>query len=112
MDYRIEEIIKKIETDISQSLVIRNLAASINMSVSRFQHLFKKELHTNITDYVSDLRMQKARKLLETSHLQVKEIRIKVGVTNEAHFIRVFKRKFGEAPNNYRKTFQNSRNEL
>ena len=111
MDHRIEEIIKKIEIDISRSLVVRNLAASINMSVSHFQHLFKKELHTSVIKYISELRMQKARKLLETSHLQVKEIRMKVGVMNEAHFLRLFKQKFGVTPNNYRKIFRNGRNE-
>jgi transcriptional regulator GlxA family with amidase domain len=47
---------------------------------------------------------------LETSHLHVKEIRIKVGATHEAHFLEDFKRKFGETPNNYRNIYQNSRN--
>jgi len=107
VDYRIKEILSKIENDISRPLVIRDLAESINVSVSHFQHLFKKEVHTSPTKYINNLRLQKALELLVTSHLRVKEIRLKVGATNEAHFLRDFKRKFGETPNDYRKIFRN-----
>jgi two-component system response regulator YesN len=110
MDHRIQEILEKIETDISQKLVIGDLAASVNVSVSRFRHLFKKEVGISIIKYTNNLRLEKARELLETSHLHVKEIRIQVGAINESHFQRDFKQKFGETPNNYRKIFQNSRN--
>jgi transcriptional regulator GlxA family with amidase domain len=110
MDHRIEEILKKIENDISQQFVIGDLAASINVSVSRLQHLFKKEVEISIIKYINNLRLQKARKLLETSHLHVKDIRMKVGATHESHFQRDFKKKYGVTPNNYRNIFKNSRN--
>lgn len=110
MDHRIKEILKKIENNISRQMIIRELAASVNMSESRLQHLFKQEVQISIIKYANNLRLQKARELLETSHLQVKEIRMKVGLTNESHFQRDFKQKFEATPNNYRKTFQDSRN--
>jgi AraC family transcriptional regulator of arabinose operon len=110
MDHRIQQTIKKIEADISRQFVIGDLAASVNLSVSRLQHLFKKEVETSIVKYINNLRLQKARKLLESSHLHVKEIRMRVGLTNESHFQRDFKQKFGETPNNYRNVSQNSRN--
>lgn len=110
VDHRIQQILKQIENDISQQLVIGDLAASVNMSVSRLQHLFKKEVRISIVKYINNLRLERACELLETSHLQVKEIRIKVGASHEAHFLEDFKRKFGESPNNYRKVFLNSRN--
>jgi two-component system response regulator YesN len=110
MDHRIQEILEKIETDISQKLVIGDLAASVNLSASHLQHLFKEEAQISIIKYINDLRLHKARELLETTHLRIKEIRIKVGATNEAHFLEDFKRKFGSTPSNYRKVFQNSRN--
>jgi len=112
MDHRIREILKQIENDVSQQFVIGDLAASVNLSVSRLQHLFKEEVETSIIKYVNNIRLQKARELLETSHLHVNEIRIKVGATSEAHFTKDFKQKFGRAPNNYRQIFQNSRNGL
>jgi len=110
MDYRIKEILAKVERDISQPLTIKDLAASVNVSVSRFQHLFKQETKTGIIKYINNRRLEEARRLLETTHLRVKEIRLRVGLRNESHFMRRFKEKFGETPCNYRKTYQKSGN--
>lgn len=109
MDHRIQQILKIIQNDISQQLVVRDLAASVNLSVSRLQHLFKKEVQVSVLKYTKNLRLEKARRLLETSHLHVQEIRMRVGLTNESHFQSDFKRKFGETPNSYRNNFRNSR---
>lgn len=110
MDYRIKETLAKVEKDNSRPLNIPDLAASINVSISHFRHLFKKHTQTSIIKYINNLRLQKARELLETTHLRVEEIRLKVGVTSEAHFTQDFKLKFGETPNNYRKNFRNNWN--
>lgn len=110
MDYRIKEILEKIDADISRPLTTPILAAFINVSVSHFQHLFKKEVRVCAVKYINNLRLEKARRLLENTHLRIKEIRFKVGAPNEAHFLQDFKRKFGVTPKNYRKNFHNSRN--
>lgn len=107
MDYRIEEILTKVERDISQSLRIEDLANSVNVSISHFQRLFKKELNTSPVKYIKNLRLQRAREFLETTHFRIEEIRQKIGATSEAHFTHDFKLKFGETPNNYRKKFRN-----
>ena len=109
MDHRIKEILAEIEKHISRPFVIRDLAKSVNMSVSHFQHLFKREVQTSAIKYINNLRLEKAGELLVSSHLQVKEIRLQVGVTNEAHFQRNFKRKFGETPNKYRQIYKNGK---
>lgn len=111
MDYRIREILAKIENDISRPLAIPDLAASINVSVSHFQHLFKKEVQICAVKYINNLRLEKACRLLETTHLSVKEIRLQVGAPNEAHFLQDFKQKFGATPKNYRRNFHHTREE-
>lgn len=110
MDYRIEELLANIESNLEQTPSIKQMAQSINVSVSYLQHLFKQETGANITKYIKELRLQKARELLETSHLRIKEIRLKVGASDETHFLRDFKQKFGLTPNEYRQKFRNSRN--
>ena len=110
MDYRIKEIIAKVDNHISEPLTIPELAASVSVSVSHFQRLFKKELRICAVKYIRNRRLEKARELLETSHLRIKEIRVRVGATNEAHFMHGFKRKFGETPGNYRKNYLNDGN--
>jgi AraC family transcriptional regulator of arabinose operon len=110
MDYRIREILTKIERDISRPFLISELAASINLSTSRFQHLFKQETGESFTEYIKNLRLLKAKELLETTHLSVKEIKVKAGAVNDARFSCDFKQKFGETPAEYRQNYRNSRN--
>lgn len=110
MDYRIKEIIAKVERDLSQPLSIPELAASINVSTSHFQRLFKKEVRLGAVKYIKDRRLETARQLLEATHLRIKEIRLKVGATNEAHFMHDFKQRFGATPGNYRKNYLNDGN--
>lgn len=106
MDYRIKEILSKIETNFTHPLNVNNLAESLKLSVYYLQHLFKKEVGISITKYIKDLRIQKAGEYLEDTNLSVKEIRVKVGITNDTHFFHDFKQKFGSTPTEYRKNFR------
>ncbi|MBA2606292.1 MAG: helix-turn-helix transcriptional regulator [Acidobacteria bacterium] len=110
MDYRIEEILTKINVNLSQKLTAKNLAEFVSLSTSRFQHLFIQEVGTGIVKYIKELRLQKACELLETTNLNVQEIRVIIGTTDGTHFFRDFKEKFGSTPSEYRKNFTNSRN--
>lgn len=110
MDYRIEEILTEIENNLSQPPKIKNLSASKGLSVSRFQHLFKQEVEMSFVNYVRERRLQKTRELLETTHLRIQEICVKVGASNETHFLRDFKQKFGLTPTQYRKNFRRQQN--
>lgn len=110
MDHRIEKTLRKIQNDISQKLTIRDMAASVNLSVSRLQHLFKKETGISLVKYINNLKLERARELLETTDLCIKEIRLKIGVTNESHFLHDFKQKFTLTPVSYRRFYRNSRN--
>lgn len=110
MDYRIKVTLTKIDNDLAQRLTIPELAASINVSVTHFQRLFKKEMQICALKYIKNRRLEASRRLLETTHLRVKEIRVKVGSTNEAHFLHDFKQKFGMTPCDYRRKILNERN--
>lgn len=105
MDYRIEELLTKIHSDFSPTSNIKQLAESVGVSVSHLQHLFKKEVGQSLTKYIKDLRLQRVRELLETTHLSLKEIRLKIGWKRKAHFFRDFKQKFGSTPLEYRKNY-------
>ncbi len=59
--------------------------------------------------YMKLLRMMKAKELLEMTFLQVKEICAEVGINDESHFVRDFKRIFGASPMQYRARVWNDR---
>jgi AraC family transcriptional regulator, arabinose operon regulatory protein len=77
---------------------VREVAAVLHLSNSRFRHLFKQEVGITPRRYVKQLRLQEAKRLLETSLLSVKEVTAQVGVNDLSHFARDFKSKFGINP--------------
>jgi AraC-like DNA-binding protein len=70
----------------------------LNISPSRFRHLFKKETGSSPTQYVKQLRLRHARRLLEESALSVKEVMAAVGMNDFSHFVRDFKATHGVTP--------------
>lgn len=64
-----------------------------------FRHLYKK----TVNQYVSDARLELAKKLLENSEDSVSEIVYKVGLSSRSHFSRIFKEYFGMQPSSFRK---------
>lgn len=81
------------------------MADEVRMSAPYFQKRFKEVTGSTPMAYLHDLRLEKARELLEEEQcfLQVKEIGSTVGLANDSHFTRDFKKKCGLTPSEYRK---------
>jgi len=81
---------------------LSELAAMLNLSTSRFRHLFKKELGVSPKHYLTTLRLQRARRLLENSYLEVKEVTAAIGVNDVSHFVRNYKAMYHQTPSQTR----------
>ena len=110
MDRRIELIISKIKKDSTAAWDTPSLAVLVNLSPSRFRHLFKQETGTTPAQYLRDLRLCKAEKMLRTTFLTIKQILKQVGIASNAHFVRDFRRKYGTTPTAYRRTIRRKQN--
>ena len=77
---------------------LSEVAATLNLSTSRFRHLFKKELGISPKHYVMLLRLRWAKQLLENSWLGVKEVTAVIGVNDVSHFVRTYKAMFRQTP--------------
>ena len=110
MDRRIELIISKIKADTAAQWDIPTLAALVNLSPSRFRHLFKQETGTTPAQYLKDFRLRKAEKMLRTTFFSIKQILKQVGITSNTHFVRDFREKYGMTPTAYRRTIKRKRN--
>lgn len=102
MDSRIEVALRLIESDIKRTARPHEIAARVRLSVSRFYDLFRQETGTVPARYVRRLRFERARDLLVTSDLSVKEIACHVGVNDVSHFVRDFQRLYGMSPRRFR----------
>ena len=102
MDPRVLHIINLLSEDVSRNCDLQALADSVHLSPSRLRHLFKDETGYTPAQYLKRLRLERARELLEGSFLRLKEVMPRVGVTDESHFVRDFKKTHGLPPIKYR----------
>ena len=107
MDKRVEKIIQMMREDVRGELSLGEFAQSVNLSVWRLCHIFKSDIGMPPIRYLRLLRMERARNLLESSFLSVKEIAFQVGLNDESHFVRDFKSTYGFSPALYRSQFKN-----
>lgn len=103
MDRRVELVIAEIETDIARAWETAQLAALVNLSTSRFRHLFKEETGRTIHQYLRERRLERAEFLLRTTFLSIKEVKSEAGVSGMSHFVEYFKQRYGVTPSGYRK---------
>lgn len=102
MDPRVQQAIDLLSEDLSRNVDIEALARSTNLSSSRLRHLFKDETGVTPAQYLKRLRLQRAKELIDGSFLRLKEVMPQVGISDESHFVRDFKKEHGLPPIRYR----------
>src|SRR5688500_17258318 len=102
MAERVKRVIELMQDDPSRSFTLEKMAESVNLSAPYVCYLFKTITGVPPAKYLKSLRMQQATVLLSTTFLSVKEIVRRVGLTDESHFVRDFKRIYGVTPSEYR----------
>lgn len=105
MEPRIYKVIRLMTADPSRELSLDELARSVNLSKSRLRHLFKREMGVSPLRYFKEQKMRKAKELLESTFLNVKEVMLKVGIKDRRHFARDFKKAYGLPPARHRSEY-------
>jgi len=82
---------------------VQSLASELGVNADYFSHLFKKETDITFTSYLTKMRIEHAKRLLENTDSSVIDISYDVGFNTPAHFHKTFKALTGFAPNEYRK---------
>src|SRR5215203_5031443 len=102
MDYRVSTVIALMEEQIHRKSSLCAMAHHVQLSPSRLRHIFKTETAVTLTQYLKSMRMRQAKKIMGTSCLAVKEVMIRVGLSDKSHFERDFKKAFGLTPAQYK----------
>jgi len=86
----------------NKGLKLQDVADEVHLSSNYLSYLFKRLLGVTIWEHVTDLRMAEARRLLLHTDKKRYEIADEVGYESPEHFSRLFKRYYGESPNQVR----------
>ncbi|QDH23074.1 helix-turn-helix transcriptional regulator [Saccharibacillus brassicae] len=78
------------------------IASKLGMSTTHISKIFREREQTPINEYINDIRLHHARLLLENFGLTVNEIMARVGFGNQSYFFKLFKKKYGATPKEYR----------
>lgn len=104
-DELVNKIQSMIEQDCTLSLSIDELAINNNVSPRTLIRRFNNALGVPPNSYLQSVRMERARKLLEESDYNVDTVMNKVGYEDASSFRRLFKKKTGLTPTEYRNRF-------
>ena len=100
---RIEEALAYIKDNYSQDLNMAVVSNHVSMNYSFFSYAFKQYTGKNFVNYLKELRMNEAKRLLAETDMRVIEISQQIGYENEKHFMKTFKKECGVSPTEYRK---------
>jgi AraC-like DNA-binding protein/ligand-binding sensor protein len=91
----------------ADDLSLSAVAQAVNTSTFYFCKMFKKTTGLGFAQYLSRLRIEKAKNLLLNPNVRVTEVAYETGFQSLTHFNRVFKKVMGESPSAYRKRLAN-----
>ena len=94
-----------VQSHYSQNITLEDVCAATGFSVSYFSALFKKETGEGFAKYLTRVRMERAKELLQETNLPVAEICSQVGYGDLKHFNQTFKKVTSLSPGQYRKLY-------
>lgn len=99
---RVDGLVRYIQEHYNEEIVIQALADDYGMTPGYLASLFKKKTNKTIVQYITDLRLRRAKEYLEKTSLSVADIAQNVGFNESQYFSRVFKKSVGVTPGQYR----------
>ena len=91
-------VLELIEAALDARLTVEMLSREVGLSVAHFARAFKETMGRAPHQYLLALRLERARRLLETTEASLSDIAQRAGFADQAHFTRLFKRAFGTTP--------------
>ena len=102
----VRDIIAFLEKSFYKKITIKDIATSLNLSSEHIQRVFKEKTQMTINTFLLNLRLNKAKVLLEGTDKSIYEIAHLTGFGTESYFIKLYKNSFSITPKNYRKSLK------
>jgi len=98
----VHDIVSYIEQHYQEELTLQHISDRFHLSREYISRRFKQDLGENLSDYITRIRIEKAKLLLMNPQLRIVQIAEMVGYRDEKYFSKVFKKTTGLSPNQYR----------
>lgn len=95
-------MIKYIDQHLSEDCSLQQLSKEMNMTANYLGQVFKRETGKSYTQYLTELRIERAKEMLLSGDLSIGEIGTKLGFNDYFYFLKTFKRVTGVTPKQYR----------
>lgn len=101
----VREAQKYIQGNFAQAIGLDSVSEHVGFNPTYFSLLFKKETGMNFLEYLTDVRIREAKRLLSDPRKTIADVALDVGYNDVKHFSRVFTRSTGIHPSKYRKLY-------
>ena len=108
---KIEEIVNYVNENYENDICIEDVAKQFGVSSRYIRKCFKKETGINCSQYITSLRIEKAKELLWSSNKTVTEVALMTGFNSSQYFCRVFQHQTGKMPLEYRNLWKGKKAE-
>lgn len=98
----VNNIKKYLDQNYTRNFTLEKLSSLFFINPSYCSFIFKQRTGQNITDYITGLRMEKAKKMLRCTDYEIHSIAKMLGYDNTKYFFRLFKKEVGMTPGKYR----------
>jgi AraC-like DNA-binding protein len=106
---RVAKVKEYISAHFAEELRLEDLAALVGMTPSAFSRFFKQHTTRTLSDYIIDIRLGNAARMLVDTSRSISEISYACGFNNLSNFNRIFKARRGYTPRDFRALFTKSR---
>ena len=89
-----------------EALRLEDVSSAVGFNATYFSTLFKKETGQNFMDYLTELRIGRAKELLCGEEMSVQDVAEQVGYRDLKYFSRLFKKLTGVSPSDYKKLYK------
>ncbi|MBL4575789.1 MAG: helix-turn-helix domain-containing protein [Opitutaceae bacterium] len=103
IDERVERAIHYVTDHLSEHLSIEIISQKVGLSASRLSHLCKEYLDKGLSQIIEEIRMERAKDLVDLTSKPIGEIATLTGFTDPFYFSKRFKKQFGDSPRDFRK---------
>lgn len=108
----LQNVIEHVNNHYDDELMVSDMAKMCNMSYSYFSRLFKRVMNQSFSEYLNNVRISNAEKLLIETDKNITEIALETGFSNTGYFIQKFKQLKGTTPKRFKSLYVNPKADL